>query len=93
MTIEQRVAKLERQNRWMRRIGVVGLALVAAIVVWPSSDHEVGEPSRSRDPKVNSLQEQLELAYARQKYIQSKLGIEQFNFRFPFPQDKQLGCV
>jgi len=46
MTTEQRLEKLERENRWMRRIGAVGLAIVAAIAVWP----------RSRDPKVNSLQ-------------------------------------
>ncbi|MHC4162168.1 MAG: type II secretion system protein GspG [Planctomycetota bacterium] len=28
MTTEQRLERLERENRWMRRIGVVGLALV-----------------------------------------------------------------
>jgi len=28
MTLEQRLEKLERENRWMRRIGAVGLALV-----------------------------------------------------------------
>jgi hypothetical protein len=31
MTTEQRLARLERENRWMRRIGAVGLALVAAV--------------------------------------------------------------
>ena len=46
MTTEQRLERLERKIRWMRRIGAVGLAIVAAIAVWP----------RSRDPKVNSLQ-------------------------------------
>ncbi|MHC4549797.1 MAG: hypothetical protein ACYTEZ_13575 [Planctomycetota bacterium] len=33
MTLEQRVDQLERQNRWMRRIGAVGLALVAAVLL------------------------------------------------------------
>jgi hypothetical protein len=28
MTLEQRLEKVERENRWMRRIGVVSLALV-----------------------------------------------------------------
>ena len=31
MTIEQRLEKLERQNKWMRRIGAVAVALVAAV--------------------------------------------------------------
>jgi hypothetical protein len=31
MTLEQRLERLERQSRWMRRIGAVGLALVAAV--------------------------------------------------------------
>jgi hypothetical protein len=33
MTLEQRVEKLERQNRWMRRMGAVGVALLAALVL------------------------------------------------------------
>ncbi len=33
MTIEQRVAKLEKQNRWMRRGGGVMLAAVACVVL------------------------------------------------------------
>jgi hypothetical protein len=31
MTLEQRVEKLERENRWMRRIGAVGVAVAAAV--------------------------------------------------------------
>ena len=31
MTMEQRVERLERQNKWMRRIGAVAVALVAAV--------------------------------------------------------------
>ena len=31
MTIEQRLAKLERQNKWIKRIGAVGLSVVAAV--------------------------------------------------------------
>jgi hypothetical protein len=31
MTTEQRLVRLERENKWMRRIGAVGLALVAAV--------------------------------------------------------------
>ena len=33
MTIEQRVAKLERQNRWMKRGGGLALAAVACVVL------------------------------------------------------------
>ena len=33
MTIEQRVAKLERQNRWMKRGGGLMLAVVACVVL------------------------------------------------------------
>ncbi len=33
MTIEQRVAKLERQNRWMKRVGGAILAAVACVVL------------------------------------------------------------
>ena len=31
MTVEQRVEKLERQNKWMRRMGAVAVALVAVV--------------------------------------------------------------
>ena len=31
MTVEQRLEKLERQNKWMRRIASVAVALVAAV--------------------------------------------------------------
>ncbi len=31
MTLEQRLEKLERENRWMRRIGAVGVAIAAAV--------------------------------------------------------------
>jgi len=31
MTTEQRLERLEKQNRWMRRIGAVGLAVVAGV--------------------------------------------------------------
>ncbi len=33
MTIEQRVAKLEKQNRWMKRVGELALAAVACVVL------------------------------------------------------------
>ena len=33
MTIEQRLAKLERQNRWMRRVGGLAAAAVACVVL------------------------------------------------------------
>ncbi len=33
MTIEQRVAKLEKQNRWMKRGGGLALAAVACVVL------------------------------------------------------------
>ena len=31
MRVEQRLERLERQNKWMRRIGTVAVALVAAV--------------------------------------------------------------
>jgi len=31
MTTEQRLERLERENRWTRRIGTVGVAVVAAL--------------------------------------------------------------
>jgi hypothetical protein len=31
MTTEQRLEKLERQNRWMNRIGAVGVAIAIAV--------------------------------------------------------------
>ncbi len=33
MTIEQRLAKLERQNRWMKRGGGLMLAAIACVVL------------------------------------------------------------
>jgi hypothetical protein len=33
MTLEQRLERLERENWWMRRIGVVGAAVLAAVVL------------------------------------------------------------
>ena len=33
MTIEQRLERLERQNRWMKRIGALGLAVAAAVLL------------------------------------------------------------
>ena len=31
MSVEERLERLERQNMWMRRLGAVGVALVAAV--------------------------------------------------------------
>lgn len=33
MTLEQRLERLERENRWMRRIGVAGAALAFAVLL------------------------------------------------------------
>jgi hypothetical protein len=33
MTTEQRLERLERENKWMRRVGAVGVAVVAAVVL------------------------------------------------------------
>ena len=33
MTLEQRLERLERQNRWMKRIGMLGLAVAAAVLL------------------------------------------------------------
>ena len=32
MSVEERLEWLERQNKWMRRLGAVGVALVADLV-------------------------------------------------------------
>jgi len=41
MTLEQRLEKLERENRWMRRIGAVAVALVGACVLVGQVDKEL----------------------------------------------------
>ncbi len=33
MTLEQRLERLERQNRWMKRVGALGLAVAAAVLL------------------------------------------------------------
>jgi hypothetical protein len=33
MTLEQRLERLERENRWMRRLGAVAVAVVAAVLL------------------------------------------------------------
>ncbi|MHC4137567.1 MAG: hypothetical protein ACYS0K_21685 [Planctomycetota bacterium] len=53
MTTEQRVEKLERQNRWMRRIGAVGVALIAACVLGGQGEAKDKKP---QDLVVRSLQ-------------------------------------
>ena len=50
MTIEQRVAKLERQNRWMKRGGGLMLAAVACVVLMGQ-----GKPKALPDLVVRSL--------------------------------------
>ena len=31
MSVEERLERLERQNKWMRRLGAVGVAFVAVV--------------------------------------------------------------
>jgi hypothetical protein len=50
MTLEQRLEKLERENRWMRRLGAVCLAVVAAVFLM-GQDKPIGLP----DHVVRSL--------------------------------------
>ncbi len=50
MTIEQRVAKLERQNRWMKRGGGLMLAAVACVVLMGQ-----GKAKELPDLEVRSL--------------------------------------
>ena len=50
MTIEQRVAKLERQNRWMKRGGGLALAAFACVVLMGQ-----GKPKELPDLDVRSL--------------------------------------
>jgi hypothetical protein len=59
MTTEQRLERLERENRWMRRIGAVCLALVAAVFLMGQEkakelpDLEVGSLKvKDKDGKV-----------------------------------------
>ena len=50
MSIEQRLEKLERQNKWMRRIGGVAVALVAAVFLMGQ-----GKEKELPDLEVQSL--------------------------------------
>ena len=50
MTIEQRLAKLERQNRWMKRAGGLMLAAVACVVLMGQ-----GKPKELPDLVAKSL--------------------------------------
>ena len=50
MTIEQRVEKLEKQNRWMKRVGGLALAAVACVVLMGQ-----GKPKELPDLDVRSL--------------------------------------
>ncbi len=50
MTIEQRVAKLERQNKWMKRAGGLALAAVACVVLMGQ-----GKPKELPDLRARSL--------------------------------------
>ena len=50
MTIDQRVAKLERQNRWMKRGGGLALAAIACVVLMGQ-----GKPKELPDLRARSL--------------------------------------
>ena len=50
MTIEQRLERLERQNRWMKRGGAVAVALVAAVFLMGQA-----KPKELPDLEVRSL--------------------------------------
>ncbi len=50
MTIEQRVAKLERQNRWLKRVGGLVLATFACVVLMGQ-----GKPKELPDLVAKSL--------------------------------------
>ena len=50
MTTEQRLKRLERENRWMRRIGAVGVAVAAAVFLVGQGKEKVPP-----DLKVHSL--------------------------------------
>jgi hypothetical protein len=50
MTLEQRVRKLERENRWMRRIAAVTVAVVAVVVLVGQ-----GKEDKLPDLEVRSL--------------------------------------
>jgi len=53
MTTDQRLEKLEQQNRWMRRIGAVGIAVVAAVFLLGQGGGKAKVP---QDLVVRSLQ-------------------------------------
>jgi hypothetical protein len=52
MTLEQRVEKLERQNRWMKRVGAVAVAVVAAVALIGQAKDEELKDLRVRSLKV-----------------------------------------
>jgi len=41
MTTEQRLERLERENRWMRRIGAVGVAVAAVFLIGQGKEKEL----------------------------------------------------
>ncbi len=45
MSVEERLERLERQNKWMRRLGAVGVALVATVIL-------MGQGKASQPAKV-----------------------------------------
>ena len=51
MSVEERVARLERENRWMRRIGAAAFAVVAAVFLLGQ-----GKGKELRDLKAKSLE-------------------------------------
>jgi len=53
MTVEERLARLERDNRWMRRACALGLAVTAAVVLTGQAKDETTAPRlRAREIQV-----------------------------------------
>ena len=50
MSVEERLERLERQNKWMRRLGAVGVALVAVVFLMGQ-----GKAKELPDLEVRSL--------------------------------------
>jgi hypothetical protein len=54
MTTEQRLERLERQNRWMRRIGAVAVAVAAAVFLIGQGKEKPGVIEASKFVLVNA---------------------------------------
>jgi hypothetical protein len=52
MTVEERLARLERQNRWIRRLGTLGLSVIAIAVLTGQGKDEDSKALRAHELRI-----------------------------------------